>query len=162
MAPERAARAPRRPPPDPLDLARALSPHLRDLPWAIAGSVLLRDLGLKVRPRDLDLVTTIERFDEVAARLAEALGPGERPPHDTLRSAGFVRFANGSGPAVDLMAGVRAHVDGAVREWAFDPRSVEHRAGLPWLRGADWSDVYELLGRHDRAEQLRRHVDERR
>ena len=149
-------------PVDPLDLARALAPRLDGLPWAIGGSVLLRDLGLAVRPRDLDLVTTVERFDDVAERLGAVLGSGERPAHDTLRSVGFLRFEHGQGPAVDLMAGIRVGVGGDALDWHLDPATIECRGGLPWTPAADWLDVYTQLGRHERAAQLRRHLLERR
>ncbi len=140
----------------------SLAPRLRALPWAVGGSVLLRRLGLDVRPNDLDLVTTVERFDEVAAVLADALGPGDRPAHDTHRSHRFLRFSLGQGPCVDLMAGVRAHEGSSVDEWHHDPATVTHLGGVPWSSAEDWVTLYSLLGRTERAEALRRHLLGRR
>jgi ribosomal protein S18 acetylase RimI-like enzyme len=147
---------------DPLDVARALAPRLGALPWAVGGSVLLRRLGIDVRPNDLDLVTSVERFDEVAAVLADALGPGDRPAHDTHRSQRFLRFSRGQGPGVDLMAGVRAQEGSSVREWHLDPGTVTNVGGVPWSRAEDWVTLYSLFGRAERAEALRRHLLERR
>ena len=144
-------------PTDPLDVARGLASRLSGLPWAIGGSVLLRRLGIAVQPRDLDLVTTVAAFDVVAARLGDLFGPGERPGQGTAHSAGFVRWTRGAGPSVDVMAGVRAGVAEAW-SWELDPASIEHADGLPWSRGVDWLEVYTQLGRHERAEQLRRHL----
>jgi len=145
---------------DPLDVAVALAPRLGDLPWAVGGSVLLRHLGIDVRPNDLDLVTSVERFGEVAAVLADVLGPGDRPAHATHRSQRFVRFAQSRGPCVDLMAGVRAQDGPTVREWHLDPSTVTHRGGVPWSSAGDWLTLYSLLGRVERAEALRRHLRE--
>lgn len=144
---------------DPLDVARAVAPRLEGVPWAIGGSVLLRRLGLDVRPHDLDLVTTVAAFDAVAARLRERYGAGTRPPHDTARSVGFVRFPRGAGPGIDLMAGVRTDV-AAEEAWDLDPAGIEQVDGLPWSSAADWLALYTRLGRGDRAAALRRHLDD--
>jgi hypothetical protein len=92
------------------------------LPWAIAGSVLLRDLGLKVRPRDLDLVTTIERFDEVAARLA-AVPSVRATGRRTTPCARRASCASSERPGSRCRPDGRRPIalDGDAREWAFDP-----------------------------------------
>ena len=139
--------------PPPVVVARELAPVLAGLQWAIGGSVLLWKLGLEVAPRDLDIMTSSDRFDDVAARITQQLGPGRPVAHPVYRSRQYRRFTSAIS-SVDLFAEVRIARSGSLVEWYFDPTSIHLDAGLPWMRASDWIDLYDLFGRPDRVAAL--------
>jgi hypothetical protein len=142
-------------PPAPLELARSIAGPLAGLDWAIGGSTLLFRLGIEPAPRDLDVVTTVQHFDEAERRLAQRLGAGSKPGHPLYRSSHFTRFTSDRGTRMDLMAGIAVLVDGDLQTWQFDPARIEHHDGLPWMNARDWVVLYSLFDRPERVAQLR-------
>jgi hypothetical protein len=148
-------------PPAPLHLARNVLPLIANLQWAIGGSLLLYHLGLNVEPRDLDIVGTLEDFEQISARLASAFGQPSKTPHPSYVSIRFSRFQTESGVNLDLMAGVRVRgIQGELIDWHFDPRTITHADGLPWMRATDWVDLYALFNRPDRVRMLKQFIAE--
>jgi hypothetical protein len=56
---------------------------------------------------------------------------------------------------MDLMADIRAKTAQGIARWVFDPGSVAVKDGLPWMRPADWVELYEIFERPQRARALR-------
>ena len=140
--------------PPPLALAHALAPALAGLHWGIGGSCLLHHLGLEAAPRDLDIVTTPEHFEVLRQRVEGRLGPGQRPPHPDYRTRHFLQFVSPQGVGLDLLAGIAVRRGDGLASWHFDPASVQTDDGLPWMRVADWLQLYRLFGRSARVARL--------
>jgi hypothetical protein len=54
-----------------------------------------------------------------------------------------------------LFADIRVKTAQGIARWEFDPRSVAVKSGLPWMRPADWVELYEIFDRPQRARTLR-------
>ena len=139
-------------------LAQQIAPLLAGKDWGIGGSLLLWKLGIEPRPNDLDIMTTAAHFGVVSRPLEEKFGAGVRTPHPAFRSAHFARFSTDAGVSIDLFAGVRVERGGQSSSWNFDPRSVMEWRGLPWMRPADWLELYELFDRPERVNALIRYL----
>jgi hypothetical protein len=140
--------------PPPIVLAHRLTPLLAGLEWGIGGSTLLFHLGLETAPADLDIVTTPAQFDELEKRLSQHLGPSFRPSHRAYRSLHFAKFRSSAGVGVDVMADIAVRLGSALEHWQFDPQTITHADGLPWMRAADWVVLYRLFQRPARVSQL--------
>jgi len=141
--------------PQPIALARELVPLLAGLEWGIGGSVLMWSLGLETSPRDLDVVTTAEHFSDIRERISHHLGSPIEVAHPTYQSRCFARFAVEGPVPLDLFADVRVRTSRGVVCWTFDPRTVNVKDGLPWMRPADWVELYSMFDRPQRASALR-------
>lgn len=140
--------------PGPLLLAREIAPLLTRLDWGIGGSTLLFKLGLIDSPRDLDLVVMPRHFESARSRLSSLLTLRPTAPHPTYVSKHFARFISATGVGVDIMASIAVRSESTLTTWDFDPRTLSHDDGLPWMRAEDWVCLYRLFGRHERAQQL--------
>ena len=140
--------------PGPLLVAREIAPVLADLQWAIGGSTLLFKLGLGEAPLDLDIVVIPEHFESTRHRLSSMLTLRPAAPHPTYASKHFARFLSATGIGVDVMAGIAIRSGSTLTSWDFDPQTVAHVDGLPWMRAEDWVCLYRLFGRHAQALQL--------
>lgn len=138
----------------PLLLAHEIAGSLASLRWGIGGSLLLFRLGLVAAPRDLDIVTTIEDFGELSARLSLLFGAGRPAPHPTYASIHFSRFVAADDSSIDVMAGVRVRGPAGLVHWHFNPETVAEVDGLPWMRAEDWLRLYELFERPERVRLL--------
>jgi hypothetical protein len=144
--------------PAPLSLAHEIAPLLVGLRWAIGGSVLLHRLGLEAAPRDLDVVTTPGDFEAVRTRLGSRLQQLNIAPHPRYASRQFARLASSTGIQIDLMADIAVHTQAGVQTWAFDAATIEQHDGLPWMRAADWLQLYNLFDRPQRVAQLAQYL----
>ena len=144
--------------PGPLLVARTIAPALAGLQWAIGGSTLLFKLGLIESPRDLDIVVTPEHFDSTERRLAALLTPRPTSSHPTYASKHFARFISATGIGVDVMAAIAIRSGSTLTTWDFDPQTITHDDGLPWMRTEDWVCLYQLFGRHVSAQRLVDHL----
>jgi len=140
--------------PGPLLLAREIAPLLTRLDWGIGGSTLLFKLGLIDSPRDLDLVVMPRHFESARSRLSSLLTLRPTAPHPTYVSKHFARFISATDVGVDIMASIAVRSESTLTTWDFDPRTLSHDDGLPWMRAEDWVCLYRLFGRHERAQQL--------
>jgi hypothetical protein len=139
-------------------LAERIAPLLAGTDWGIGGSLLLWKLGLEAAPNDLDIMTTAANFNAVSQHLRKVFGTGVRTPHPAFRSAHFARFSTDLGVSIDLFAGVRVKRGDQSLSWEFDPQSVAEWRGLPWMRPADWLELYELFDRPARVSALREYL----
>ncbi len=144
--------------PGPLLLAREIAPLLTRLDWGIGGSTLLFKLGLIDSPRDLDLVVMPRHFESARSRLSSLLTLRPTAPHPTYVSKRFAHFLSATGVGVDVMASIAVRSESTLTTWDFDPRTLSHDDGLPWMRAEDWVYLYQLFGRHERARQLADHL----
>jgi len=106
----------------PFQLARQLIPVLSGLELGIGGSLLMLELGLLTKARDLDLVCSQQDFPLIAAALGRLLTQVEVPPHPEYQSAAFARFIAAEGTEVDLMAGIKVKQQQLC--WQFAPGLV--------------------------------------
>lgn len=132
----------------PFQLARQLIPGLSGLELGIGGSLLMLELGLLTKARDLDLVCSQKDFPLIAAVLGRVLTQVEVPPHPEYQSAAFARFIAADGTEVDLMAGIKVKQQQLC--WPFAPGRIEWRHQLPWMMAADWLALYQLFNRPER------------
>ena len=132
----------------PFQLARQLIPALSGLELGIGGSLLMLELGLLTKARDLDLVCSQQDFPLIAAALGRLLTQVEVPPHPEYQSAAFARFIAAEGTEVDLMAGIKVKQQQLC--WQFAPGRIEWRHQLPWMMAADWLELYQLFNRPER------------
>ncbi len=132
----------------PFQLARQLASALSGLEFGIGGSLLMLELGLLTKARDLDLVCSQKDFPLIAAALGHVLKPVEVPPHPEYQSEAFARFMAADGTEVDLMAGIKVKQQQLC--WQFAPGRIEWRHQLPWMTAADWLALYQLFSRPER------------
>ncbi|WP_306523875.1 hypothetical protein [Rheinheimera sp.] len=145
----------------PFQLARQLTPALSGLQFGIGGSLLLMELGLLTKARDLDLVCSLKDFSLIAAALGHVLTPIEVAPHPEYQSEAFARFVATDGTEVDLMAGIRVKQH-QQQCWQFRPEQVEWRHQLPWMTALDWLELYQLFNRSERVLLLQTFLQQRK
>ncbi len=144
-------------------LAYEIFPLISDLRWGIGGSLLLFHLGLHSEPRDLDIICTLEEFEEINKRLSTIFGDPIPASHPSYMSIRFSRFRAKADASVDLIAGVRVlAADGQLMGWDFNPRTVTYADGLPWMRPNDWVDLYAMFNRPEQAALLAQYLSRRR
>jgi hypothetical protein len=75
--------------PSPIAFAWRISPLIGHLQWAIGGSRLLHHLGLHVELHDLDIVGTLEDFEQISECLASAFGNPSQTSQPSYKSIGL-------------------------------------------------------------------------
>ena len=140
--------------PAPVSLAHEIAPSLAGLDWGIGGSVLMWSLGLEPAPRDLDVIASVDDFVAIREQVARRLGAPTDVSHATYQSQCFARFAIDGPVSMDLFAGIRVKTEQGLVAWTFDPHSVIVKQGLPWMRPADWVELYTIFDRPHRARAL--------
>ncbi|MCT6698543.1 hypothetical protein [Rheinheimera sp. 4Y26] len=145
----------------PFQLAQQLQPSLNGITFAIGGSLLLLELGLLNKARDLDLVCSLADFPQLKAALAASLSPVAVPPHPQYQTEAFARFVSKEGVEVDVMAGIRVQQSQQLRCWQFRPERLEWRHQLPWMLAEDWLELYQLFQRPKRVQLLQRFLAQR-
>lgn len=138
----------------PFQLARQLTPALSGLQFGIGGSLLLLELGLLTKARDLDLVCSQKDFPLITTTLARVLTVVAVPPHPEYQSEAFARFVAANGTEVDVMAGIKVKQQQLC--WQFAPERIEWRHQLPWMTASDWLELYQLFNRPERVLLLQR------
>ncbi len=131
-----------------------LTPLVTVPEWGIGGSLLLTERQLLNDFRDIDLVCSeavVMQLDAQLQRLSTVL-PAEVHPHYCSRW--FRRYQHESGLVIELMAGIQVR-NPQLTQWQFHPATLEQRHGLPWMRLADWLELYQLFDRPQRAQLIR-------
>ena len=143
----------------PLEPVRAVVTMLEDagLTVALGGSAILAWLGLVERVGDWD-VTVDADPDEVIELLDRAELEWENRTDHSFPFASRARFTIAApGHEIDVLVGFALY-DGS--DLIPIPVHVAgHWLGLPIARPHDWLVAYRLMGRLERAEALRAHVE---
>jgi hypothetical protein len=125
--------------------------------WAIGGSFLLQCYGIEPQARDLDLVCTLERFEQFKALLSQYAHPVPVSLHPIYRSKGFARFRKND-LVIELMAGIQVLKDEGLQQFLFQPEKTSWQQGLPLMQLADWLELYQLFERPKRVKQLQQYL----
>jgi len=126
--------------------------------WAIGGSFLLQSYGIEPQARDLDLVCTLERFEQFKTQLSQYAQAVPVSLHPIYRSKGFVRFSK-NGLVIELMAGIQVLKDDGLQAFEFLPEKTSWQQDLPLMQLADWLALYQLFERPKRILQLQHYLD---
>lgn len=129
--------------------------------WAIGGSFLLQCYGIEPQARDLDLVCTLERFEEFKTLLSQYAHTMPVSLHPIYRSKGFARF-NKNGLVIELMAGIQVLKDEGLQGFQFLPEKTSWQQDLPLMPLSDWLELYQLFERPQRVLQLQHYLDSNR
>jgi hypothetical protein len=135
------------------ELAQLLGPT----DWAIGGSFLLQCYGIEPQARDLDLVCTLESFEQFKALLSQYAQVVPVSRHPIYRSTGFARFSK-NGLVIELMAGIQVLKDDGLHAFEFLPEKTSWQQGLPLMQLADWLELYQLFERPKRVVQLQQNL----
>ena len=125
--------------------------------WAIGGSFLLQCYGIEPQARDLDLVCTLERFEEFKALLSQCAHLVPVSLHPIYRSKGFARFSK-NGLVIELMAGIQVLKDEGLQQFVLQPEKTSWQQGLPLMQLSDWLELYQLFERPKRVAQLQQYL----
>ena len=125
--------------------------------WAIGGSFLLQCYGIEPQARDLDLVCTLERFEQFNALLSQYAQIVPVSLHPIYRSKGFARFRK-NGLVIELMAGIQVLKDEGLQAFEFLPEKTSWQQDLPLMQLADWLELYQLFERPKRVAQLEQYL----
>lgn len=126
--------------------------------WAIGGSFLLQCYGIEPQARDLDLVCTLERFEQFKALLSQYAQVVPVSLHPIYRSKGFARFHK-NGLVIELMAGIQVLKDDGLHSFEFRPQNISWHQDLPLMQLADWLELYQLFERPKRVAQLQQYLN---
>ena len=126
--------------------------------WAIGGSFLLQSYGIEPQARDLDLVCTLERFEQFKTQLSQYAQTLPVSLHPIYRSKGFARFSK-HGLVIELMAGIQVLKDDGLQAFEFQPEKTSWQQDLPLMQLADWLELYQLFERPKRVVQLQHYLD---
>ncbi|MBY0419647.1 MAG: hypothetical protein K2W88_16465 [Pararheinheimera sp.] len=126
--------------------------------WAIGGSFLLQCYGIEPQARDLDLVCTLERFEQFKTQLSQYAQVVPVSLHPIYRSKGFARFSK-HGLIIELMAGIQVLKDDGLQAFEFLPEKTNWQQDLPLMQLADWLELYQLFERPKRVIQLQHYLD---
>ncbi|MDF3124493.1 hypothetical protein [Rheinheimera sp. 1928-s] len=126
--------------------------------WAIGGSFLLHCYGIEPQARDLDLVCTLERFEQFKTLLSQYAHTVPVSLHPIYRSKGFARF-NKNGLVIELMAGIQVLKDDGLQQFLFQPEKTCWQLGLPLMQLSDWLELYQLFERPKRVAQLQHYLN---
>ncbi len=129
--------------------------------WAIGGSFLLQCYGIEPQARDLDLVCTLERFEQFKALLSQYAHLVPVSLHPIYRSKGFARFSK-KGLVIELMAGIQVLKDDGLQAFEFLPEKTSWQQDLPLMQLSDWLELYQLFERPKRVAQLQHYLDSNR
>ncbi|MDR7120330.1 hypothetical protein [Rheinheimera soli] len=140
-------------------LATELVQLLGPKDWAIGGSFLLQCYGIEPQARDLDLVCTLERFEQFKTLLSQYAHAVPVSLHPIYRSKGFARFSK-NGLVIELMAGIQVLKDDGLQQFLFQPEKTSWQQGLPLMQLADWLELYQLFERPKRVKQLQQYLDD--
>lgn len=125
--------------------------------WAIGGSFLLQCYGIEPQARDLDLVCTMERFEQFKALLSQYAQVVPVSLHPIYRSKGFARFRK-NGLEIELMAGIQVLKDDGLQGFEFLPEKTRWQQDLPLMQLSDWLELYQLFERPKRVRQLQNYL----
>jgi hypothetical protein len=125
--------------------------------WAIGGSFLLQCYGIEPQARDLDLVCTLERFEQFKALLSQYAQVVPVSLHPIYRSKGFARFSK-NGLVIELMAGIQVLKEDGLQGFEFLPEKTSWQQDLPLMQLADWLELYQLFERPKRVLQLQHYL----
>jgi hypothetical protein len=125
--------------------------------WAIGGSFLLQCYGIEPQARDLDLVCTLERFEEFKTLLSQYAHAVPVSLHPIYRSKGFARFRK-NGIEIELMAGIQVLKDDGLQSFEFKQENTTWRQDLPLMQLSDWLELYQLFERPKRVAQLQHYL----
>lgn len=125
--------------------------------WAIGGSFLLQCYGIEPQARDLDLVCTLERFEEFKTQLSQYAHTMPVSLHPIYRSKGFARF-NKNGLVIELMADIQVLKDEGLQGFEFLPEKTSWQQDLPLMPLSDWLELYQLFERPQRVRQLQNYL----
>jgi hypothetical protein len=126
--------------------------------WAIGGSFLLQCYGIESQARDLDLVCTLERFEQFKTLLSQYAHAVSVSLHPIYRSKGFARFSK-NGLMIELMAGIQVLKDEGFQSFEFQPEKTTWQQDLPLMQLADWLELYQLFERPKRVLQLQLYLN---
>lgn len=126
--------------------------------WAIGGSFLLQCYGIEPQAQDLDLVCTLQRFEEFKTLLSQYAQIVPVSLHPIYRSKGFARFRK-NGLEIELMAGIQVLKDDGLQAFEFQPEKISWQQGLPLMQLTDWLELYQLFERPKRVKQLQQYLD---
>ncbi|RVT48775.1 hypothetical protein EMM73_02160 [Rheinheimera sediminis] len=126
--------------------------------WAIGGSFLLQCYGIEPQARDLDLVCTLQRFEEFKTLLSQYAQVVPVSLHPIYRSKGFARFRK-NGLELELMAGIQVLKDDGLQAFEFLPEKTSWQQDLPLMQLADWLELYQLFERPKRVKQLQYYLN---
>jgi hypothetical protein len=129
--------------------------------WAIGGSFLLQCYGIEPQARDLDLVCTMERFEQFKTLLSQYAHLVPVSLHPIYRSKGFARFSK-NGLVIELMAGIQVLKDDGLQAFEFLPEKTSWQQDLPLMQLADWLELYQLFERPKRVLQLQLYLNSER
>lgn len=129
------------------------------LEWGIGGSVLLLHLGLLDSARDVDLVCSVQSFEQILQRLQPQCMELPLSPHPQYCSGRFVRLLTPDGVVLELMADIAVYRDGQRQGWQFEPASVIWQQQLPWMQPGQWLTLYQLFDRPQRVSCLQAHLN---
>lgn len=127
--------------------------------WAIGGSFLLQCYGIEPRARDLDLVCTLQRFEEFKSQLSQYAQVVPVSLHPIYRSKGFARFSK-NGLVIELMAGIQVLKDEGLQAFEFQPEKTSWQQDVPLMQLSDWLELYQLFERPKRVAQLQQYLDD--
>jgi len=142
-------------------IATELVQRLGPTDWAIGGSFLLQCYGIEPQARDLDLVCTLERFEQFKTLLSHYAHAVPVSLHPIYRSKGFARFSK-NGLAIELMAGIQVLTDEGLQQFEFQPEKTSWQQDLPLMQLSDWLELYQLFERPKRVLQLQHYLDSNR
>lgn len=125
--------------------------------WAIGGSFLLQCYGIEPQAQDLDLVCTLQRFEEFKTLLSQYAQIVPVSLHPIYRSKGFARF-NKNGLVIELMAGIQVLKDDGLQAFEFRSEKTSWQQDLPLMQLADWLELYQLFERPKRVAQLQQYL----
>ncbi len=126
--------------------------------WAIGGSFLLQCYDIEAQARDLDLVCTLERFEQFKTLLGRYAQLLPVSLHPIYRSQGFARFDK-NGLVIELMAGIQVLKDEGLQAFEFLPEKTSWQQDLPLMQLSDWLELYQLFERPKRVAQLQHYLD---
>lgn len=127
--------------------------------WAIGGSFLLQCYGIEPQARDLDLVCTLERFEQFKTLLSQYAHAVPVSLHPIYRSKGFARF-NKNGLVIELIAGIQVLKEDGLQAFDFLPEKTSWQQGLPLMQLSDWLELYQLFERQKRVKQLEQYLNQ--
>lgn len=142
-------------------IATELVQQLGPIDWAIGGSFLLQCYGIEPQARDLDLVCTLERFDQFKSQLSQYAQVVPVSLHPIYRSKGFARFSK-NGLVIELMAGIQVLKDEGLQAFEFQPEKTSWQQDVPLMQLSDWLELYQLFERPKRVAQLQQYLDFKR
>jgi DNA-3-methyladenine glycosylase I len=131
--------------------------------WAVGGSAMLYRHGIVDDFHDLDLVVGAQDAQKADAVLSALGTVQEKAPSDTFASD-FYRSYEIEGVEVDAMAGMVIISDGRPCRYLFDEDSITGRwpvngVHIPLAALEDWYILYLLMGRAEKAERIRGHLE---